>query len=47
MWAFEASPLPPLMASDFEAKYNVDNDDDDDASYDNDGNANFTDEMST
>ena len=33
----EASPLPPLVASDFEAKDDVDND----------GNVNFTNEMST
>ena len=45
-FAFEASPPPPTVASDFEDK-DDDDGDDDDGSDDNDGDASSTEEMST
>ena len=50
-FALEASPPPPLVASDFEAEDDDDGDDndadDDDASDDDDGDASSIDKMST
>ena len=44
-FAPEASPPPPPVASNFDSK--DEDDDDNDASDDNDGDASFTDKMST